>query len=574
MGKWLWIISALLLILPGCGDDTPTRPNTFTPLTSIIIEAELTTLAQGTSMQLIAKGNYSGVFTRDITSLVAWSSEQPNIADFQSSSGRIKAKDLVSGVTTITASLSGVVATTNLTVSNVTLTALTVTPQSLSLPKGSTQSFTVEGTFSDNSTQDETYDAVWSSSLPSVATISSEPADIRVATAVEVGQTTLSAIYSGITARTTLTVTEAIPVAIAVKSATSSQLTLSTQPFKATGTYSDGGSRDITANVAWASSNPSVASIAADGTTKALTPGTTTISAKLGAIEGGENLRVTGGSLSSIALTLAQTSNNELIIDTLSRVIARGTFSNGTSRDITEAIATWSVADNAKASFIDDVGNLEWVKALTVTPLATPANLSASYGSVAGESSLVVSAPTLSSVTMPTPSLNLVSGTSGRLSLSGIFSPVSSQDLTPSAEWSSASSSIATVDNVGVNRGRVHALVEGSSVITATYGGKSTTTTVTVVARTLQSLAILSGTFPDPIIPGTEKQFIVEALYTDGARQDVTADAVWSIDNSNVAKFSGQSSVPGLLVAVDAGTATLTAAFGNLNDTETLVVSP
>lgn len=569
MGKWRCIIAALLLILPACGSDTPTRLNTFTPLTAIVIEADLNALAQGTSTQLIARGNYSGLFTRDITSQVTWSSAQPTVAEFLSSPGRIKAKDLVSGVATITASLSGITATTNLTVSNATLTTLTITPQSFSLPKGLTQSFTVEGTFSDNSTQDETYDAVWSSSLDSVATISSEPADIRVATAVEVGQTTISAIYSGISASSTLTVTDAIPVFIAVKSAASTQLSLSTQAFTATGTYSDDSSRDISTDVTWSSSNAAVASIAADGKVKTLTPGTTVISATRGAIVGTSNLKVTGGKLTKIDLRLDPT---EQIKGTFSRVTAIGTFDNATSRDITGAIGTWEV-DSTKANVIAGGGNLVWLHTLDVTP---GTKLSATYGSVpAGEISLVVIEPALTSLTIVEQALDLTSGTSASLSLIGVFSPASNQNLSPSATWSSLPETTTTVGDLGLEKGRVRALAEGSSVITAIYGEQTATTTVTVVARTLQSLTILPVTSPNPIIPGTAKQFRVEALYADGVRQDVTADATLTIDNSNVAIFLNQLSDPGLIVAVDAGAATLTAKLGDvISDTEALTVSP
>ncbi len=82
MGKWLGIIVVFLLALPGCGTETPTRLNTFTPLTSIVITSNVVSLPAGTSTQLIATGNFSGLFTRDITNQVIWSSAQPLSADF------------------------------------------------------------------------------------------------------------------------------------------------------------------------------------------------------------------------------------------------------------------------------------------------------------------------------------------------------------------------------------------------------------------------------------------------------------------------------------------------------------
>ena len=98
---------------------------------------------------------------------------------------------------------------------------------------------------------------------------------------------------------------------------------------------------------------------------------------------------------------------------------------------------------------------------------------------------------------------------------------------------------------------------------------------MTVETGTLQSLTVSAVTSPSPIIAGTEKKFKAEALYlvgTNGFTRDVTADATWSVDDLNIAKVSDRQSDPGLVVAVDAGTAMLTATFGGISDNETLVV--
>ena len=102
-------------------------------------------------------------------------------------------------------------------------------------------------------------------------------------------------------------------------------------------------------------------------------------------------------------------------------------------------------------------------------------------------------------------------------------------------------------------------------MITATYGGETATKSVTVEAKTLESLTISAVTTPATIIAGTEKKFKVTAHYTNGDEQDVTEDVTWSTKDSNVAKFSDQVSDPGLVVAVDDGTATLTATLGGDN---------
>jgi hypothetical protein len=124
-----------------------------------------------------------------------------------------------------------------------------------------------------------------------------------------------------------------------------------------------------------------------------------------------------------------------------------------------------------------------------------------------------------------------------------------------------------------LHKGRVAALTAGKTVITATYGEQTATRTVLVEARTLDALTISLPSPPAAIIAGAELPYAVTARYTDGTTQDVTADAVWKIDNSNVATFSDPLSDPGLVVAVDAGTTILTATFGGKEDSETLTIS-
>jgi hypothetical protein len=63
-----------------------------------------------------------------------------------------------------------------------------------------------------------------------------------------------------------------------------------TQPFTATGTYSDGTTQNITGQVAWTSSNPAVATISTSDLAVSMSGGATTISALLGGVTG-----VTGG---------------------------------------------------------------------------------------------------------------------------------------------------------------------------------------------------------------------------------------------------------------------------------------
>src|SRR5262249_51663839 len=84
---------------------------------------------------------------------------------------------------------------------------------------------------------------------------------------------------------------------IAVTPSNSTLTVGGTQQFTATGTYSDGSTQNLTSQVTWASSNTAAATINSTGLATAVTAGTSTISATLGAVSGSTGLTVTAGSL-------------------------------------------------------------------------------------------------------------------------------------------------------------------------------------------------------------------------------------------------------------------------------------
>ena len=83
-----------------------------------------------------------------------------------------------------------------------------------------------------------------------------------------------------------LTVSPAVLQSIAVTPANPSVPKGATEPFTATGTFSDNSTEDLTSQVTWASATPSVATISAAGVATGLTTGTSSISATLGGLTG------------------------------------------------------------------------------------------------------------------------------------------------------------------------------------------------------------------------------------------------------------------------------------------------
>ena len=114
-----------------------------------------------------------------------------------------------------------------------------------------------------------------------------------LATGLSAGTATISATLGSVSGNATLTV-RAPPTltSIAVTPTNSSILAGATQQFTATGTYSDGGTQNLSNRVTWTSLNTEVATINTNGLATGLSAGTATISATLGSVSGNATLTV------------------------------------------------------------------------------------------------------------------------------------------------------------------------------------------------------------------------------------------------------------------------------------------
>ena len=229
-----------------------------------------------------------------------------------------------------------------------TLTSIAVTPANPSVAAGKTQQFTATGTFSDSSTQDLTGTVTWASGTTSVATIAAG----GLATTLKVGASTISATSGSVVGSTTLTVTAAALVSIAVTPVNPSVAAGNKQQFTATGTFSDSTTQNLTGSVTWASGTTTVATIAAGGLATTLKVGTSTISATSGSVVGSTTLTVTAAVLVSIAVTPA---NPSVAAGKTQQFTATGTFSDSSTQDLTGTV-TWASGTTSVATI--DAGGL------------------------------------------------------------------------------------------------------------------------------------------------------------------------------------------------------------------------
>ncbi len=172
-------------------------------------------LVRGQTHSVIAVGTYTDATTADITSKVLWSSSNEAVAavsNLEQSRGTVHA--VAQGNTSITATdaVTGLVGSTLVFVSGElpTLIALSVSPNPESINVGGITQFSATGVFSDGTMQLLTSQVTWSSSKPTIAKIDSSGGTLPgLATAIAIGDTTITAAAPGTALRTSalLTVT-------------------------------------------------------------------------------------------------------------------------------------------------------------------------------------------------------------------------------------------------------------------------------------------------------------------------------------------------------------------------------
>ena len=270
----------LSISLPGCGGGSGAARTVAPPpktLSSISVSPVNPSVALGSTAQFWATGNYSDGTKQDLTSIVSWKTAQPSVATIDST-GMATTKG--TGATAVTATSGSVSSSQTLTVSAATLVSVAVGPQNLSLKPGFSVQLTATGTYSDGSHQDLTASAIWTSSLPTVATIGSS----GVATAVAGGSTTITATSGSLSGSDVLGVASLVSISV---TPTAPTIPLDqTQQLSATGNFSDNSTEDLTSSVTWGSNAPTTASVNSAGLVSALGQGSATVTAQSGTITG------------------------------------------------------------------------------------------------------------------------------------------------------------------------------------------------------------------------------------------------------------------------------------------------
>jgi hypothetical protein len=463
---WAILVAAAVLVAGCSSSKIENKPPVAGPtLTAITVAPDPASVAKGLTVTFTATGHYSDASIQDVTASAAWSSSSGNATV---SAGVATGVNV--GAAAITATLEGVSGSASLTVTAAALQAITVTPNPASVAKGLTVPFTATGRYSDSSTQNLTASVTWSSSSAN-ASISAA----GVATGVTAGPATITATSGAISGNAALTVDPAALQSIAVTPDPAFVAKGLTVAFTATGSYSDGSTRNLTASVTWSSSSAN-ASVSVGGVATGLVAGPATITATSGTVSDAASLTVTAPVLQSIEVTPdPATVAKGLTVG----FTATGHYSDASTQDLTSTV-TWS-SSTANAS-ITAGGSATGL-------LVGPAIIRATAGLLSGSAALTVTAPLLQSITVTPDPASVAKGLDASFTATGHYSDTSTQDLTASASWTSSSAN-ATITAPGT----AHGAAVGPATITATSGLVSGSAALTVGPAVLQSITLA----PDP----------------------------------------------------------------------------
>ena len=614
LGTLMFICLALPFV--GCGSSSEVDSIVVTPQTVNFGAVGLT--AQLTATATIDHGSHPAT-TEDVTNLVTWASDGPEVASVNSS-GLVTSTG--QGVIQITASMKGftgvISASSTVTVTTTTTTgppssdiaSIAIIPgtQTVQSP-GETAQFIAIGTTVGGATENLTSTVAWTSSSNTIATISAK----GVATAVGQGTATISAVATNLdktvaTGTATFTVTsggttsaEPITAVSIIPGSQSVAGPGGTAQFIAIATSGVTGLQlDVTSQVTWSSSSVGVGTITTSGLATGVGQGTTAITAIATnpdgtVVTGSAAFTVTGKAgaapepIASIAILPASLS--VAAPGQTGQFIAIATSGlTGAQTNVTTSVA-WTSSTAGVATIGAATGLATGVSQGTtaITAIATNPDGSVVTGaasfSVAGASTQQITSLSIipGSQTVPMPLTPPASPTVFYVVIGTNAASGLQQNETSAVSWTSSNTAVATVNNGG----GVTLVGQGSTTITAQYTNAATAGTPLNVVTATANLTV-SGVAAEPLLsisilpgsesvgyPGQTSQLTAigtfsEAPVTQNLTNSTTYPVTWTSSNPGVATVcTTGSALPctaatdGLVTAVSQGAAAITAIASN-----------
>jgi LruC domain-containing protein len=508
-------------------------------LKSIQIEPANVALAQDTSAEFTATAIYSDGSKVDVTSSVKWNTVDESMAEYyettktsnkssnnsdlsnnttESIIKKIKFKAKSPGKTKIKATLDGIYGEAEFLIKDAVITAIQTIPPS-NLPKGTEAPLKAIAILSDNTKQDVTNSVNWTSNTPDVINTDST-AEKPVISSPNTGNITITASLNEISSTTTIKISEPKIKSISIEGIQSIVRGLIT-PFKALAIYDNGQSIDVTSQVTWTLEDD-LAQINKDsipGLLQGIGTGEVTLRASFQDLMVTRKVSITAPKI--ISLSIHPFANAPLGLDFQYQAYA--TFDDGNVLDVTSQ-TTWESDDPSVVTISNILSNAG--KAIAHGEGETKIIATISGVSI---SSIFKSAPAqLKSLTIPGPE-SLAKGLKNHYSLIGLYTDGKTRDLSDLAVWTVTGNS--QISNIPGLSGLLQALGIGSSKITASFGGMTATTSISVTPAKLNSISISPQS--QFIGKGLKKNYTAIGLFSDGTKKDITSEVTWIVDSRN-----------------------------------------
>ena len=268
-------------------------------LVSIGVTPASPQVAAAGSTQLTATGVYTDNSTQNLSASATWVSSAPDVASVTAGLVSCNAHASVAKSATISATSATATGTTTgstmVTCLAPVLNSITIAPAQLTLPTGGTAQLTATGNFSSGPSQPLNGSVQWSSSVPSVATVSSTGLVTCNANATVSGSATISATSGTVSGSAGVSCQAAVLKYISVTPSRLCEIPNGgKQQLMAIGTYSNGSTKNLTATAYWASSASKVATVSGGlvmcKDSHSHQDGKASISASVGSVSGSTNI--------------------------------------------------------------------------------------------------------------------------------------------------------------------------------------------------------------------------------------------------------------------------------------------
>ncbi len=349
------IISASLNNI--AGKATLTVNNKILQAIEISADGSLYNIPIGYSLQFKATAIYTDYSKEDVTNSVIWNSLNTKIATIDQQG---LALGVAAGDTKIKAVLGSFYAQTPITITTVQLESIAINPTAVTIFKGMSQQFTINGYYSDKKIRDITRSTGCKSSNNNIAK-NTTPCLIDSNTGFEsLGAVTITATNTGYNVTANLTVESARLMSIDVTPINISIPLGFKQQFTAIAKYSNKPPVNVTKDVRWQSNDANIIQFndktesLGVATTKLM--GNTTIFATFQTLNSNlANITVGAAKLMSMKII----PNNNLAVSRIKSIQlkAEGSYSDLTVTDIANLV-TWSVKDSNNNLKISKTGLL------------------------------------------------------------------------------------------------------------------------------------------------------------------------------------------------------------------------